>query len=81
MRKPSTLVRSASTDTSAMARATSATMDATLNGVEDTVARVPEVLLLWGIYLWIPSWLYMGRTIRGGLAHKIRRAPQGYKVY
>jgi hypothetical protein len=30
------------------------------------------VHVLWGIYPRIPSWLYMGRIIRDGLAHKIK---------
>jgi hypothetical protein len=32
----------------------------------------PAKTYLWGIYPRIPSWLYMGRTIRGDLAHKIK---------
>jgi hypothetical protein len=27
---------------------------------------------LWGIYPWVPSWLYMGRALRGGPARKIK---------
>jgi hypothetical protein len=35
----------------------------------------------WGIYPRIPSWLYMGRNIRGGLVHKIKACTARLKVY